>query len=334
MKCNQIHELLPWYLRGTLDEAQAAEIRDHLTTCEACRRELEETAFALAVHAAHATPEELFALAGGEASPEGSAHAAAERHVAHCPDCAEELEIARASLQALEASERAGAEEAAADAVVRPFRAPAPAGGVSPAWRFAALAAGLVSLAVSAAWMWNASGLRRLDAERAGQLGAERTQLAALEERNQELERTRSELSAELGASRERLASLEERIGALGAPRLNVPVLDVYPADIVYRGSPDEGAGQANLVPVPAGAPEVTLILGSQLAGGGELTLAVVGSQGEVLWRGERLARHPQGDFTVTLPVSILPQGALRLDVRQAGTGRTVETYLLEIRRE
>jgi RNA polymerase sigma factor (sigma-70 family) len=92
---HSLHELLPWYMTGTLEPQLAEEFREHLATCDACRREmaaLEKLRGALAEHGDaflddHPTAEDLVAATRGEAA------AGAERtrrHLALCTTCAEE----------------------------------------------------------------------------------------------------------------------------------------------------------------------------------------------------------------------------------------------------
>ena len=50
---SRIHELLPWYATGTLNETETLEFRDHLSGCEDCREEMatvEELKAELEIH--------------------------------------------------------------------------------------------------------------------------------------------------------------------------------------------------------------------------------------------------------------------------------------------
>ena len=41
MRHEQARELLPWFANGTLDEPELRGVADHLSTCGACRSEVE-----------------------------------------------------------------------------------------------------------------------------------------------------------------------------------------------------------------------------------------------------------------------------------------------------
>src|SRR4051812_22598037 len=92
MTCDQAIELLPWYLNGTLESGELAEVRQHLETCERCRAALAETGQAWSVFTQHVPAQDLVALAWGE-----DPSLAAEEHLAACAECAAELEMARMS---------------------------------------------------------------------------------------------------------------------------------------------------------------------------------------------------------------------------------------------
>ncbi|HYO15489.1 MAG TPA: zf-HC2 domain-containing protein, partial [Thermoanaerobaculia bacterium] len=96
MTCEQAIEILPWYLNGTLEAKEQEEVRHHLGTCEACRQALAETRDAWRIFDQHLPSEALVALAWGE-TPAGIDSTLAERHLAACPQCAADLELARTS---------------------------------------------------------------------------------------------------------------------------------------------------------------------------------------------------------------------------------------------
>src|SRR6059058_1585796 len=96
MNCDDAIEFLPWLLNGSLEARERDEVRRHLTDCERCRAALNDTREAWTVFSQHLPGEALVALAYGEA-PAGVDPALAERHLASCPECAAELELARTS---------------------------------------------------------------------------------------------------------------------------------------------------------------------------------------------------------------------------------------------
>jgi len=92
----QLHDLLPWYMTGTLDPEQAVAFRDHLPDCEACRAEMDFIArlqaeidrHGEAFLEEHPPAQRLVAAFRGEL---GQAEAAeVRRHLALCAACATE----------------------------------------------------------------------------------------------------------------------------------------------------------------------------------------------------------------------------------------------------
>jgi hypothetical protein len=152
MTCDQAIELLPWYLNGSLESGELAEVGQHLETCESCRAALAETGQAWAVFAPqspaqhdtrHLSAQALVALAWGE-PPAGIDPAAAEAHLVSCAECAAQLEMARMSRR-LEEEE---------NVVPFPAAKQRPAAGAAPrSWRAAALAAGLAAVVAAGGWL-------------------------------------------------------------------------------------------------------------------------------------------------------------------------------------
>jgi hypothetical protein len=81
---------------GGLPAEDAADVRAHLEGCAACRAALAETRRAAEVFDAHLTSGTLAALAWDE-SPGEVPEDVARRHLAACPDCAEELALLQQS---------------------------------------------------------------------------------------------------------------------------------------------------------------------------------------------------------------------------------------------
>src|SRR5690242_2639193 len=96
MNCDDAIEFLPWLLNGSLEAGERDEVRRHLATCERCRAALTDTRDAWGIFSQHLPSEALVALAYGE-TPAGIDPVLAERHLASCPQCAAELELARTS---------------------------------------------------------------------------------------------------------------------------------------------------------------------------------------------------------------------------------------------
>ncbi|MEN6368129.1 MAG: zf-HC2 domain-containing protein [Thermotogota bacterium] len=41
-RCDEVRELIPWYVEGVLDAEEARDVVSHVTACEACVREVAE----------------------------------------------------------------------------------------------------------------------------------------------------------------------------------------------------------------------------------------------------------------------------------------------------
>jgi predicted anti-sigma-YlaC factor YlaD len=116
--CDWTVERLPWWVNGTLEEAEAQRVEAHLAECAACRDELAATRGALALYGAHLPIEALLELVeretgdgeAGERETGGSGRAAGgpepsreavlsseavAAHLGHCPACREQLALLR-----------------------------------------------------------------------------------------------------------------------------------------------------------------------------------------------------------------------------------------------
>jgi anti-sigma factor RsiW len=153
MNCQEAIERLPWWLNGSLESPERKEVGEHLEGCAACREALGETRLAWEIYDQHIPAEALVAYAGGE--PLVGDSALYERHLANCPQCAAELEMARASFLLGEHDEVA----------VMPLRVPASVRRARPerGWQAAALAAGLTGLIAIGGWVTSVRQVRQLE---------------------------------------------------------------------------------------------------------------------------------------------------------------------------
>ncbi|MFL6192891.1 MAG: zf-HC2 domain-containing protein [Thermoanaerobaculia bacterium] len=145
MTCDQAIERLPWLLNGSLQGEELQEVQHHLETCEGCRLALVETRDAWRIFGQHLPSEALVALAYGN-PPSGLDPAVAERHLASCPECAAEMELARMSRR-LEEDDRI--------AVFPPAKAAPPARETAREprfWRGFAVAASVAGLVAFGGW--------------------------------------------------------------------------------------------------------------------------------------------------------------------------------------
>jgi hypothetical protein len=306
MECGRVADLLPWLLNGTLEEGERDDVRSHLAVCTRCAGELEESAAAWAVQAAHPPSALLVDHA------EGRPLAAAERrlvneHLRECASCREQAELVAATL-AVSLDE---SDQPAPQAVASPH---------SPWSRgLAAASIALLALLGAAALLWQ---VRTLDRER-----------ATLAVTNADLRR---ELETERRSARERgerLRELESRLGSLEGPRTGLAWAELLPAPDRQRGDDSVGARVA----VDAAASGLVLVLVREdRTRYDRLRLELDGAAGEVLWRDEDLSLPQVEEVVVELPAPLLEDGrvfTLRLDGLRNERWRSVETYRLRVDR-
>ncbi|HVT59039.1 MAG TPA: zf-HC2 domain-containing protein [Thermoanaerobaculia bacterium] len=188
MNCDQATELLPWLLNGSLDQDERRRVVEHLAQCAGCRTALAETRLAWQLYAGHPPTAALVAHAYGEAEPGIGPDLLAD-HLASCPQCAAESELAQASRRLEEAEEVAAAggrgriaflprRRPAAPPQREPLGVPAAAAAFGHAgrvaregsaggwgWRGAALAAGLAGLVALTGWTLAALRVRSLEGD-------------------------------------------------------------------------------------------------------------------------------------------------------------------------
>lgn len=359
--CDWTVERLPWWVNGTLEEAEAQRVEAHLAECAACRDELAATRGALALYGAHLPIEALLDLVEGEVGESRRTAGGAEllpkavlsseavaAHLGHCPACREQLALLRESRAAVEGESAAGE---AAGAKITPF-APRRAQMPPPRRRWLdrrslALAASLL-FCVVAAGGWLANGRT---AERYGDRVAdlERRLAVATAARDDEApsgaeatEGAADEASAALAAAAAEIAELEaelerlrqepaggERVAAAVGIGVTVP-WHVHPT--VMRNA--EVRTDEAPIELPAGQEELSLYLTGM--GDEPLTLIVDDAEGgRILERGGLTAVEAAGidpHRTVTLPLAGLPAGE-PLTLRLLADGEVIAMRSLRIAR-
>jgi anti-sigma factor RsiW len=337
--CDQVAELLPWYLNGTLDERDQREVRLHLEGCEPCRQALEETRLAGRIYGQHVPAEALVALAWGE-TPEGIDPDLLERHLESCPECAAELEMVRTSRR-LEEDDRVA---------LFPSRTTVPRTPAAlPRWRAAALAAGLAGLVVVGGWVWTAGRARSLDEQlarasrptstapqaptTAAPAGADRDRLAAMTAEVERLRKSEVEMRAKEGEIREQLTRLAEAGPVAPSPQINAWISDLRPTSDVVRGG---GAG--NVYEVPVGTAAGLILLASHPETHRDHRIEIVDGTGggsKTVWSAEGLRRNPKtDDFSVTLPAGSLKPGTytIRISAEEGGKRVDLESYAIRVK--
>jgi molybdopterin converting factor small subunit len=311
MICDQAIELLPWLLNGTLEGVERDEVRGHLETCDRCRRALAETRETWSLFAQHLSSQDLVALAWGE-TPSGIDASTAEDHLASCPQCAAELELARMSRR-LEEEDKVAIFPAAR-------RRQETATG-SRTWRAAALAAGLAGIVASGGWIYEFQQSNELAAQlaqqgdrvkapetaqlqtAAGEGSSLREQVARLESQVRQLAGLQQENEKKAAAAQAQVAQLEEEREAFARPQATTMI----ELREVVRGETSD-----NTVPRDQ---QVVLLLPARDGGAsGESRAEIVDSAGKTVWKTNRLP-VTTGYFSITLPPRSLAPGSYTLRI-------------------
>src|SRR5687767_7396393 len=148
IECERVAELLPWLKNRTLEGAEHRLVSEHLAHCGECQRESVETTFAWSVYQQHVPSRFLVDLAYDH--PVVAAQRDLfDRHLSACPDCAEQLDLVRASRR-LEPDE----EKAFNRGVVVPLVSRAPGWWKrTPVWQYGAIAATLLFVIAAVGWL-------------------------------------------------------------------------------------------------------------------------------------------------------------------------------------
>ncbi len=337
MTCDRARELLPWLLNETLEDGERQEVLAHVRGCEACRRALAETRFALAAAGAHLPSEALVAVAFDEPVP-GLDPAVVEEHLAACPQCAADLELARTS--------RALADETVA---LLPRRKAAPAPRRAAGWQAAAVAASLVALVAAGGWLHTRQQVERLEARGTTATPGPRqappaastdpSRIARLEAELRDLaaQRAAAERTARQEAEtlREQLARAEAASAAGGGPQVNTVIAELASPGDVVRGSEREPVR----IDLPTSASGVTLVLrpadGRGLPSFRDYAAELVDAAGRRVLTADGLVlqEEPLPAFILHLPRQRLRPGAYTLELYGISASRRekVETYTFRI---
>ncbi len=331
MNCDDAIEFLPWLLNGTLEARERDEVRRHLATCESCRAALNDTREAWTIFDRHLPSGALVALAYGEV-PAGVDPEIAERHLAGCPECAAELELARTSRH-LEEDDR-----------IALFPAKIPLKETREGWRgwrVAAIAAGLLAVVTSAGWVHQ---LQRADD--AGRIAARAVPPAAVAPApavaattDDSLKRKLDTLAATLGqlkASQEETAmralqdetQLAEIRRQSEQPRAGTfAILDT--PDVVRGAGAQEAAAPKE---VHRSTLPFTLLLqaAKEGEGPGGRKAEIVDAAGTALKVGETLTPS-EGYYSLTLPAGFLKPGRYTIRLLSPATGEARESYRIVV---
>jgi hypothetical protein len=341
--CDDVRGMLPWLLNGTLDDDERRQVLAHLATCETCHQDLADTRLAAEIFDQHPPAETILALAWDE-TPHGIDPTLLEEHLASCPRCAAELELARMSRR-LEEDERV---------VPLPWRttpAPAPAPAKTTGWRgwkSAALAAGLAGVVASAGWFQTAGRVETLEerlAERtvapapappvAGGQAPSPNGASGEDARAQQLAAELEKRLTEMEALRAQEKELRERVDQLAEARPATPQVISRTLSLDASGDVVRGGGSPDKSDIQARESTVLLLNAGHTETHRDHAVEIVAASGKVAWSATSLPRDPDNPlYTLTLPPGALPAGSYTIRVYGVTDGKreAVESYSIQVR--
>lgn len=341
--CDDVRGTFPWLLNGTLNDEERRQVLQHLATCETCRRDLADTRLAAEIFDQHPPAEAILALAWDE-TPRGVDPALLEEHLAGCPRCAAELELARMSRR-LEEDDRIVPLPRRTTPTPAPVVVPAPRTGWR-GWKSAALAAGLAGVVALAGWLQTAGRLHTLEEQLANQTAApapatpaaagESKQVqqltAEVAERGRRIEQLETKLS-EVQQQATELSGQVDQLAQAGptapAPQINARIRDLQPSGDVVRGG-----GPAAAPEVLSQASAVLLLNASHPETHRDHAVEIVDASGKVVWSAAGLTRDTQsGLYVLTLPPGALRAGEYTIRVYGMADSQRepVESYSIRV---
>jgi len=340
-------ERLPWYLNGSLDEAESAEVKALLAESAENRAEWAETRAAAKIYG-HRLPSEVLVAYAFDGEHPDIPTELIERYLAVSPVGNEELRLVRDSRADLERDTENRETKSSETPTFQPQVAVEPTARPDAGWRRMALAASLIGVTALglAGWQWFAvqnseNQLATVEQQLRDALASEKTpigddaliqRIESLEEANQQLAAGKSDLVDQVELQSERIQQLDGQVAEFSAPLLNIPVVDVFPGDMVLRG--DETPADRRVI-VPRETRTVTLILNSAIESDQAVTgMQILAADGSRVWRSAgQPERDDHGTFTVAIPVQTLDSGIYTLQLVESSDGQTqvVETYQVEI---
>jgi len=352
MDCENVNELLPWLKNGSLTGPEQELVRDHLAQCHVCQQELRETSLAWSVYQQHLPTEALVNLAYDRPLL-ATQQTLFDGHLSTCADCAEQLDLVRASRR-LEA-----AEESVEPGVIIPMASRSAVRWQSASvWRYGAIAATLLFFVAAGGWLRSWQQLRNPQTVKSAQENALRERLAGLEAENQHLHQQEIQLNQQQNQSNAEIAQLRSQIqdaqrriqqqqdqikGELAAvsgqgpgknqgPQINILALDIFPVGMVQRDTNQVG----NSIVIPGNVTALTLMLHSQAASDSPTYyIEIVDARGRAVWKSRGLVRQSTNDYTISVPAGYLSPGSYTINIYGTAAGKRVkvESYEVAVKR-
>jgi hypothetical protein len=323
MNCDDAIEFLPWLLNGSLEAGEHDEVRAHLADCERCRAALNETRKAWTIFSQHLPSEALVALAYGEA-PAGVDPALAERHLASCPECAAELELARTSRR-LEDDKIAvfPGPRREKEAVERPR-----------SWRAAALAASLAGLVAATGWVYEFQQVASLEhlaqapapvqqspaPPTAGPDAASRQKLAMLEEDLKKSQETQKDLKGQMEQLNGQIADLASR------PRGGGSEPQIIGSTVTAPAPQEVVRGTEKVIQIPRNQ-TVNLTLQTNADDKASRRVEILDAGGRKVWGQDGLPQI-DAEYQIALPAGYLKPGRYTIQLYTTG-GHKAEAYAI-----
>ncbi|MGH9765069.1 MAG: hypothetical protein ACREDR_38275 [Blastocatellia bacterium] len=122
-----------------------------------------------------------------------------------------------------------------------------------------------------------------------------------------------------------------EKLGVESEPVLNVPLIDVFPADSIQRSGSSTGTNQAS-VSAKLGSFVLILNAGGQSASYSSYRVEILDQSGRIVWRGTGLKRDQTGNFTLMLSRAITPHGSYTIRLYgESGPGEPISEYKIKV---
>ncbi len=302
--CARVVELLPWWVNQSLSADEAQQVRRHIETCTTCREELQAVYRAVDIHEGHLPAEVLITHAFSEPAAVEQRRLV-ESHLAACPQCRDELDMLCGSRDRMLAGDS-------------PSPAPLPQDDrgtrrVVRMWRLTALAASLLAAVLGAGMIHIMTGRQ----QQQGWSERERALRHSIDVLEEQLARERSQPAGdERDLAEAEIARLDEQLERSRAPRLNTTIVHLLPTGVAAMRGEDSTATEIELEP---DAQRLHLVL---FASGPPSTrprrVELLDAGGATVWSASGLVASSDGEYTIDLPVSLLPAEHFTLRVRSS----------------